>query len=53
MRVQHNSPELHDQERDSFAALRQDFPEAVVNKGLTGRNPNWPFAAGLFDESYD
>jgi hypothetical protein len=37
--------------RDSFAALRQDFPEAAVRNGLKGRNPNRPFAAGEFDVS--
>ena len=51
MRVQQNSLGPPDQERDSFAALRQDFPEAAVRNGLKGRNPNRPFAAGEFDVS--
>ena len=51
MHLQHNSPDPPDQERDNFAALRQDFPEAAVRNGLKGSNPNRPFAAGVFDVS--
>ncbi|WP_417733797.1 hypothetical protein, partial [Roseovarius sp.] len=51
MRLQHNSPDPPNQEGDSFAALRQDSPEAAVRNGLKGRNPNRSFAAGVFDVS--
>ena len=51
MRVQHNSPDPPDQEHDSFAALRQDFTKTAVRNGLKGRNPNWPFAVGVFNVS--
>jgi hypothetical protein len=51
MQAQHNSPGPANQEPDSFAALRQDLPEAAVRPGLKGSNPNWQFAAGVFSFS--
>jgi len=51
MGVQHNSPAPPNQEGNSFAALRQDFPEAAVRNSLKGRNPNRSLAAGVFDVS--
>ncbi len=51
MQLRHNSLAPSDQERSSFAALRQDFPEAAVGPGLNGENPNRPFAAHVSDVS--
>ena len=48
MQSQQNSPDPPDQERDNFSARRQDFSEAAVRNGLKGRNPNRPFATGVF-----
>ncbi|WP_318340409.1 hypothetical protein [Defluviimonas sp. D31] len=31
------------------AALRHDFPEAVIETGQFGQDPNRPFAARCFD----
>ncbi|AXI45769.1 hypothetical protein C1J03_06825 [Sulfitobacter sp. SK012] len=50
-RVQQGSLGLPDQERDSFAALWQGFPEAVVRSDQKGRIPNWVLAAGVCDVS--
>ena len=51
MHLQHNSPDSPDQERNGFAALRQEFPEPDIRNGLKSRNPNQSFAAGEFDVS--
>lgn len=40
-----------DQERDSFAALRQNHPEAAFRNGLKSKNPNRSFAALVSDVS--
>jgi hypothetical protein len=51
MRLQHVSPLPFGQNGESVAALQHNLPEAAVRNGLKGRNPNRPFAAGVFDVS--
>ena len=51
MHMQHNSPDPPLQERDNFAARRQRFSAAAVRNGPKDRNPNRPFAAGVFGVS--
>jgi hypothetical protein len=49
--MQHNSPDPPNQEHDSFAALRQDFPKAAVAAKPNSQIPILSFAAFLPDVS--
>jgi hypothetical protein len=49
--MQHNSPDPPNQEHDSFAALRQDFPKAAVAAKPNSQIPSLSFAAFLPDVS--
>ena len=52
MRLQHVLPLPFGQNGDNVAALQHNFPKAVIQCGLIGRNPNRPYAAPVTDVSH-
>ena len=51
MRLQHVLPLPFGQNGDNVAALQHNFPKAVIQCGLIGRNSNRTFAAPVSDVS--